>query len=119
MKDYEKIYEDFWKGIVEKEDGSIDLEQVKKELHDYYFILNEVPKVYCEVTNYNISKPNTHAFEVISLLHKYWRPVDEENEEIKIKSELIELYQSIYGIVQPWDTVPQVHKKIEELFNKL
>ncbi|MFA5395715.1 MAG: hypothetical protein WC346_06820 [Methanogenium sp.] len=62
--DYEKDFEDFWKDIIIKK-GKIDLEQVKKELHDYHILLKEVPEVYMEVTGGRISKPNTRAFEVI------------------------------------------------------
>lgn len=35
MKNYDEIYESFWKGIVENEDGTLNTEQVKKELFDY------------------------------------------------------------------------------------
>jgi hypothetical protein len=60
----EKIYEEFWKPLVEK-DGVLDIEQVKKELHDFYIMIQEVPKVYCEVTNGMVSKPLTSADIVI------------------------------------------------------
>ena len=66
MQDYEKEYEDFWKDIVEK-DGEINLDQVKKELYDFSWMNTEVPKVYDHVTTGRISKPNTKAFEVISV----------------------------------------------------
>ncbi len=63
--DYEKDFEDFWKDIVVK-NGKVDIEQVKKELHDYHILLKEVPEVYMEVSGGRISKPNTLASEVIS-----------------------------------------------------
>ncbi len=65
IQDYEKTYNDFWKGIVEK-DGIIDMERVKRELHDYRFILGEVPKVYCAITGNQLSKPNYPAEVVIA-----------------------------------------------------
>lgn len=61
----EKTWNEFWKDIVCNEDGSINVEQVKKELSDYYFILEQVPKVYTHITNGLLSKPNYYAKTVI------------------------------------------------------
>jgi len=49
-KEIEKVWQEFWKDIVCDENGSINLEQLKKELHDFYTIMQEVPKVYSEIT---------------------------------------------------------------------
>ena len=60
----------FWEPIICDKNGNIDVEQLKKELCDYYFVIHEVPKVYCEVTGGTLSKilydPNT----VISLFNE-------------------------------------------------
>lgn len=66
-KEYEKVWEDFWKDIVCNEDGSINIEQVKKELSDFHFILEQIPKVYCHITNGTLSKPNYKAETVIDV----------------------------------------------------
>ena len=66
-KTAEEAWSDRWADIVLNEDGSINLEQVKKELSDYSFLLDQVPRVYAHVTNNKISKPNTHAYEVMVL----------------------------------------------------
>jgi hypothetical protein len=55
---------EFWSPIV-CPDGTWDIEQVKRELHDYHLLLAEVPKVYRELTQSRISKPNTLAHAVI------------------------------------------------------
>ncbi len=65
-KDYNQIYDEFWKEIIEDENGNINFDQIKRELSDFHFIINEVPKVYMEITGGRISKPNTYASEVIS-----------------------------------------------------
>lgn len=65
MKDNMKESNEFWKDIIYK-DGKLDEEQVLKELSDYYFVLQEVPKVYCEITNGRLSKPHYHAAAVIA-----------------------------------------------------
>lgn len=43
------------------------MEQIKKELFDYHTLLDYVPKVYDEVTDGRISKPNTTADAVIGV----------------------------------------------------
>ena len=74
MSDVNKVYEEFWKFIIEL-DGEIDFEQVKRELYDYRIVMQEVSKVYCEITEGKFSKPNTKAEYIIEV-------VDEYNEEL-------------------------------------
>ena len=64
--DVEQVYQDFWKEIICDKYGNIDMEQVKNELRDYYKMLQEVPKVYCEVTGGMLSKPLYDAETVLS-----------------------------------------------------
>lgn len=72
MTDYEKTFDEFWRPLVTREDGSIDLDAVKRELHDYRTILEEVPKVYMHVTGDKISKPNTEAMHVIAAADEHF-----------------------------------------------
>jgi hypothetical protein len=60
----EKVWQEFWADLVAP-DGTVDVDQVKKELHDYAFMLREVPKVYCELTGNRLSKPHYDADVVI------------------------------------------------------
>ena len=69
----EQLWESFWKDIVCNPDGSINLEQLKKELWDFSFILGEVPKVYMGVTGGSLSKPNYHAAGVIDAANEYYK----------------------------------------------
>ena len=62
----EQVYQEFWKDIICKEDGSIDIEQVKRELHDCYRMIQNVPTVYSEVTGGILSKPLYEAEFVLS-----------------------------------------------------
>lgn len=66
MKDIEQVWQEFWKPIVEK-DGVLDLEQVKKELFDFWQAMQSVPKVYCHVTRDAVSKILTDPDVVISI----------------------------------------------------
>lgn len=105
--DYEKEWSEFWRSLVTKEDGSIDLEQIKKELSDYSFILEEVPKVYSHIAN--LSYPNYYAQDIISEADEKYRRlhgdmirddigeiIDDENmdsdEKLKEIREYIESY---------------------------
>ena len=70
MNNVNVVYEEFWKSIIEP-DGEIDFEQVKKELFDYWVVIHEVSKVYCEITNGKFSKPNTKAEYIIEAVDEY------------------------------------------------
>jgi hypothetical protein len=77
MKDYEVTWNEFWKAIV-CPDGKIDLEQVKKELHDYHFAMGQVPEVYMHITNGQMSKMNYFANDVIRVADDEQRKTFEE-----------------------------------------
>jgi hypothetical protein len=71
MNDYEQVYDEFWKDIVENEDGTLNVDAVKRELADFRHMLNEVPAVYEFVTGGMLSKPNYYARDVISAASDY------------------------------------------------
>tara|TARA_R110000803_G_scaffold109250_1_gene177629 strand:- start:569 stop:904 length:336 start_codon:yes stop_codon:yes gene_type:complete len=58
----EKVYQENWKDIIEK-DGVIDLEQVKLELADFSFLIEQACSVYSELVG--LSKPNYPADIII------------------------------------------------------
>ena len=62
--DVEKEWE-YWQSIICNEDGTINVDQLKLELHDYSLMLGEVPKVYVEVTGGMLSNPHYYADGVI------------------------------------------------------
>lgn len=63
-KTYQEEYEDFWKDIVENEDGTLNKDQVMRELSDYSMVMDNCAKAYCLMTHQRISKQNTMFFEV-------------------------------------------------------
>lgn len=67
----EKKYQEFWKPIIENPDGTINLEQLKKELADFSVCMSEVPKVYCHITGNRLSYVNYPAATVISVADEY------------------------------------------------
>jgi hypothetical protein len=66
--DVEQTWREFWADIVLK-DGRLDLAQVKRELHDFRFLIQSVPKVYDAATGGRISKANTLPEAVIGEFH--------------------------------------------------
>lgn len=66
LSDYEKTYMEHWRKIVEQPDGTLNLDQVKRELCDYWDLMGRVAEVYDGVTGGRISKTETMAFEVIN-----------------------------------------------------
>jgi len=82
--DYEKSYREFWKNIVE-DDGVVNMDQIKRELHDYLFLLENVPKVYCEITGDKLSNPNYDAGTVISAFHEHIKELINEYTEEKFQ----------------------------------
>ncbi|MEH2135417.1 hypothetical protein [Nostoc sp.] len=63
--EYKQVFDDFWKEIVCDENGKLKLDQVQRELFDYWVAIQNVPKVYCQVTGGLFSKLNTDASYVI------------------------------------------------------
>ncbi|MBN6054548.1 hypothetical protein JYK22_21580, partial [Nonomuraea sp. RK-328] len=86
MGDYEKTYNDFWKDLVENEDGSLNRDQVMRELSDYHHLLEQAAEVYSHVTGGRISKTNTIASAVTAVADER---IDEiVNAEIRDREEL-------------------------------
>ena len=71
-KKFKQESDKFWKDIIYiksgKNKGKLNEKQVLKELSDYYFVMQEVPKVFCHITNNAMSKINYYASEVISVV---------------------------------------------------
>lgn len=76
----DKTFEEFWASIVTNEDGSLNVEQIKKELHDYHNIMEEVSKVYDHITGGMISKINTKHECVILEADQHYDKIYQENE---------------------------------------
>ena len=75
------MFEEFWAPIVLRPNGVLDFEQVKRELHDYRGLLEEVPKVYMHITEGRISKPHTLADAVIGVHDELWQPSNDYGDD--------------------------------------
>jgi hypothetical protein len=65
-KEFEEDWKNFWLDILIT-DGKFDEKKIKDEIHDFAYVLREVPKVYSHITNGQMSKPNYWSSEVISV----------------------------------------------------
>ena len=70
MKEIKKVYNDFWKEIVEKQDGSLNKLQIMKELYDYYNVMHNCSCAYGLMSCGIISKPYTNFEAVRGLFNK-------------------------------------------------
>jgi hypothetical protein len=68
--DYEQTWEEFWRDIVAP-DGTVNLDQVKRELHDFRQIIKDLSRLYMEVTGGRVSKPNTDVGVVLDLAEEH------------------------------------------------
>ena len=67
MNDVETKYNEFWKEIVENPDGTLNKEQIMKELADFSVLIGNISKIYCYMTGNMVSKPMVHAEVIIQL----------------------------------------------------
>lgn len=81
-QDYEVEYESFWKKIVENEDGTMNKEQIMRELADYSIVMDNCKKAYMKMTEQNISKPLTYFSEVLEVFHERYVSKAELKDEL-------------------------------------
>lgn len=76
-KDYKENYEEFWKGIVETKDGTLNKDQVMRELADYSMVMHNCAMAYSTMTNQRISKQNTLFSQVESIFSELYFSIDD------------------------------------------
>lgn len=62
---YEKDWQEFWAFIILDKDGNVNLEQVKKELHDFRALMQRMSKLTFELTAGSLSYSNYEASVII------------------------------------------------------
>ena len=71
----------FWDEIFSAEDYPFNKENAYKELKDYYFVLEQIPKIYMEITGGTLSKTTYFASSVIQAyndaLERYYDKIDD------------------------------------------
>lgn len=108
-KDYKEEYEEFWKGIVENEDGSINKDQLMRELADYSMVMHNCAMAYSTMTNQTISKQNTLFSEVESIFS-----------DIYFSKEDYDVYgcsEDLITILNDCDNIEKLKKEIIDYFD--
>lgn len=72
INEVEEEYQRIWKDIVENSDGSINKEQLKKELFDFSRLIENVPLVYDHISGGAVSKPLTDPQVVKALADEHY-----------------------------------------------
>lgn len=67
---YIENYNKRWKKIIENKDGSINKDQVMKELADFSMLIENLTKLYSFATGNRVSYTTTLASEVYSLFEE-------------------------------------------------
>ena len=68
LEDYQVVYENFWKEIVEDENGIVNMDQVARELADFRVMIDNVPRIYEEISG--LSKPLTDPKYILAALEE-------------------------------------------------
>lgn len=116
----DKESDDFWDSVFDEE-YPFNKENAYKELKDYYFVLEQLPLIYMEITGGTLSKTTYFASSVIeayndSVERKLDR-IDDLEYALKEISEYIEkldLY-SVSGINETLSTIEKIKTTIEEV----
>lgn len=95
--DYEKTWTEFWEPLVVK-DGVLDMDQIKRELHDAHLMMGQASEVYMHVTGGMVSKPNTMAFEVIALADEHYA-AEADADAAEATQEMREFLKRLNGAV--------------------
>jgi hypothetical protein len=69
-RNYQEDYETFWKEIIQNKDGSLNIDQIKKELSDYSLLITNLSDLYCLATGDKVSYTTTLAQEVYYLFQE-------------------------------------------------
>ena len=117
----------FWKAIICNKDGSINLKQLKKELSDFSFIMEQIPIVYSNITGNRLSKLMYYADTVIKVANEYQEELiqdllKEEKEEILSDIEKIRsITYTTFREENPDKKEPETmqERRIEELENRI
>lgn len=78
MGDYEKLYEEFWKSIVENQDGSINKDALMRELSDFHDLIGRHTEVVSAVTGGMLSYANYPSKTIIRVFEDHVQEMCDE-----------------------------------------
>lgn len=100
MNKVEKEYDDYWKGLVENEDGTLNKEQIMKELYDYSTFMDTASKVYCHITGSKLSKVHYLPEVIISAAEEHQNDIISECIKEKMENLIDEIKDRIQSLTR-------------------
>ena len=114
-EDYEKNYEQHWKHIIEP-DGKLDMDAIKRELSDFWNVMEQVGKVYDHVTGGRISKVNTAASAVIGEAEAYYAHLENKS---AWEHGYLTCYSKLWEIITgEWETKEAFIARIKSIYEE-
>ena len=98
----DSVWNSIWKDILENPDGSLDVDSVRRELHDYVVLFKSVQTAYSCLTGGEINHPFTQLDVLISYVDLYYEEMmsvgyQEEQEEEVFQEERASLFDVPYS----------------------
>lgn len=92
---------EYWDDIFSAKDYPFNKENAYKELQDYYFVLQQLPEIYLEITGGILSKTTYFASSVIEAYHDVIDRRDDEIDNLQYKNnEYKQVLQKIKEIAE-------------------
>lgn len=110
----ENTWNEFWKPIVSNPDGSINLEQLKKELYDFRQVMNNVPEVYDHITGGTVSKILTKPSVIKDLADEHYTKTAEQ----MFAEDIMPTLQEINDF-QPTGSAVSVRRRLRKIIKPL
>lgn len=82
----DKESKEYWDDIFSVKDYPFNKENAYKELRDYYFVLQQLPEIYLEITGGILSKTTYFASSVIEAYHDVIDRRDDEIDNLQYKN---------------------------------
>lgn len=82
----DKESNEYWDDIFSEKDYPFNKENAYKELQDYYFVLQQLPEIYLEITGGILSKTTYFASSVIEAYHDVIDRRDDEIDNLQYKN---------------------------------
>jgi len=97
------VWEAVWKDILENPDGSLDVDSIRRELHDYAVLFKSVQTAYSHLTGGEINHPFTQLDVLIPYVDLYYEEMmsvgyqEEQEEEEVFQEERASLFDVPYS----------------------
>ena len=99
----DSVWATVWKDILGNPDGSLDVDSVRRELHDYAVLFKSVQTAYSRLTGGEINHPFTQLDVLISYVDLYYEEMmsvghqEEQEEEEVFQEERASLFDVPYS----------------------